>query len=80
MPFPPLPVILRCLWRFQAEAVEVVMAAPYWPIRPWFPLLIQLSSWDPVSLEREELESLGCPSKVIFHLFEARGIRAQAKL
>lgn len=48
--FPPFTVILRFQQRLRVEAVEMVVVAPYWMNRLWFPLLTQLSFRDPVPL------------------------------
>lgn len=77
--FPPLPVMLRFLQRLRAEPVEVVTIAPYWPNRPWFPLLVQLSCRDPVPLPlRPDLLSQGsvlhpCPAVLRLMVWFLRG-------
>lgn len=97
--FPPVPVILQFLRRLRTEKVVIIAVIPFWPNRPWFPLLSLLSYQDPVPLplrrgstvsrhdvtpmpilpthqgvvlEREKLESLGCPEEAIPTLLSAR--------
>ena len=77
--FPPVPVILRFLARLRMEDVEVLTIAPYWPNRPWFPLLMLLSFRDPVPLPiRPDLLSQGatlhpCPAHLHLKAWFLRG-------
>lgn len=48
--FPPLPLVLRVLLEIQAEGVTAIVIAPWWPKRPWFPMLWDLSIATPILL------------------------------
>jgi len=49
--FPPFNMIQETLLKVREEEVEeVIMVAPCWPYRPWFPLLLQLAVDKPVLL------------------------------
>lgn len=54
--FPPVALIQRVINRVRALAAEVVLVAPRWPRRPWFPELLNLSTRPPWTLPiREDL-------------------------
>lgn len=42
--FPPFSLIPRCLSKIRREKAEVVFVCPYWPSRPYFPVLLELAS------------------------------------
>lgn len=50
--FPPTPLILRFLQRLTGEEVTILAVIPYWPRRPWFTLLTQLSLCNPLALPK----------------------------
>lgn len=41
--FPPFALIPRCLTKIRRDEAEVVFICPYWPSRPYFPMLLELS-------------------------------------
>ncbi|XP_077395323.1 uncharacterized protein LOC144031774 [Festucalex cinctus] len=56
--FPPLPLIWLTLQRVLQEGHTLLLVAPFWPARTWFPLLRQLCSGEPWRLpDREDLLS-----------------------
>ena len=48
--FPPIALIPRILLKIQADGAEVLLLAPLWPRRPWFPLLLELLAGIPSRL------------------------------
>ena len=49
--FPPINLIQKTLLKIRSERVEeVIMVCPYWPNRPWFTLLLQMSIAQPIEL------------------------------
>ncbi|XP_066429301.1 uncharacterized protein [Eleutherodactylus coqui] len=58
--FPPLPLIPLLLRKLLQSTLTVIFVAPYWPKRPWFPLLRSLSVGEPFHLPtRPDLLSQG---------------------
>ena len=41
--FPPIPLIPRVLTKLQTDKASMILVAPMWPRRPWFPQLLLLS-------------------------------------
>lgn len=41
--FPPFQLIPKVLAKFRLESTELILIAPYWPKRPWFSTLMNLS-------------------------------------
>lgn len=78
--FPPTPIIFQFLQRLRWEEVEIVAIIPYWPNRPWFPLLSLLSFREPVLLPtRTDLLSQGailppCPAHLQLRAWFLRGV------
>lgn len=48
--FPPTPLIAKFLLRLKHSAALVLAVIPFWPRRPWFTTLLQLSTADPIPL------------------------------
>ncbi|XP_029998122.1 uncharacterized protein LOC115424868 [Sphaeramia orbicularis] len=48
--FPPFPLIFQTLLRVLQEGHRVLLVAPFWPARTWFPLLRRLCSGLPMRL------------------------------
>jgi hypothetical protein len=48
--FPPLALLHRVLLKARLDQPRLILVAPYWPARPWFPLLLELSRDQPVPL------------------------------
>jgi hypothetical protein len=48
--FPPIPLIPRVLQKFLQDKPELILIAPFWPRRSWFPILLQMSIADPIRL------------------------------
>jgi hypothetical protein len=48
--FPPIPLIPRVIQKFLQEKPELILIAPFWPRRPWFPILLNMSIADPIRL------------------------------
>ncbi|XP_071995315.1 uncharacterized protein [Engystomops pustulosus] len=48
--FPPITLIPRILQRLRTEQVLMVLIAPYWPKRSWFPVIQELAIANPVHL------------------------------
>ncbi|XP_037536617.1 uncharacterized protein LOC119413633 [Nematolebias whitei] len=59
--FPPLSLIWPTLQRVLEEGHRMLLVAPYWPVRPWFPLLRSLCQGVPWCLptRRDLLSQLG---------------------
>lgn len=56
--FPPLPLILSTLQRILRDGHQVLLVAPFWPARTWFPLLHSLCTGQPWRLpDRPDLLS-----------------------
>ena len=71
--FPPLPLLPLVLRKIQNEDCVIILIAPLWPRRSWFPLLLSLLVDRPVRLpERPDLLSQGRnllhPDPTAFHL------------
>ena len=64
--FPPWSIIPRVLAKLRmSRGTELTLVAPYWPQRPWFPDLLQLSLAPPVVLPN-------CPDLLFQHRFHLR--------
>jgi hypothetical protein len=48
--FPPIALINRTILKAREECKSLILIAPNWPTRPWFPLLLQSLIDDPVQL------------------------------
>jgi hypothetical protein len=49
--FPPFNLIRRMLIKLRDDQVEeAIVIVPYWPRRPWFPLLMNMACEEPVRL------------------------------
>lgn len=48
--FPPIPLILPTLLRVQREGHSMILVAPFWPGRTWFPMLRRLCCDSPMRL------------------------------
>ena len=58
--FPPVPLIPLVLHKVRREEVMLILIAPLWPNRSWFPLLLELSVERPLELPlREDLLTQG---------------------
>lgn len=75
----PTPIVLQFLQRLRWEEVEVIAIIPYWPNRPWFPLLTLLSFRELVPLPlKMDLLSQGtilhpCPAHLQLRAWFLRG-------
>ena len=50
--FPPFSLLPRILQKVALEEVDLLLVAPLWPQRPWFPLLLSLVAGIPRSLPK----------------------------
>ncbi|MCG8432340.1 MAG: hypothetical protein MJA29_14375, partial [Candidatus Omnitrophica bacterium] len=48
--FPPWKILQDVLMKIKEERVTAILIAPYWPYRPWFPLLLELATVPPIAL------------------------------
>ncbi|KAG8583453.1 hypothetical protein GDO81_008420 [Engystomops pustulosus] len=48
--FPPIPLIPKILQKLRTERVLLILIAPYWPKRSWFPVIQELAIDNPVHL------------------------------
>lgn len=79
--FPPLPLIWPTLQRVYGEGHRLLLVAPYWPARPWFPLLRRLCRGEPWQLpdRRDLLSQLGgqiwhpCPHRLKLWVWPLEG-------
>ena len=51
--FPPFPLLDKVLKKAREEKPSLILIAPNWPARPWFPDLLQLSHVPPLKLRVE---------------------------
>ena len=52
--FPPINLIQRVLIKIRSDQVEeAIVVVPFWPRRPWFPLLLSMASDHPVRFQPE---------------------------
>ena len=79
--FPPLPLLMLTLHRIATEGHTVLLVAPFWPGRLWFPMLHHLLDgvpW-PLPSRRDLLSQVGgriwhpCPSRLHLHVWPLRG-------
>ena len=64
--FPPFPLLPRVLEKINHDGANVLLLAPFWPRRPWFPLLADLLAGTPTRLlPRHDL--LNQPDSHIHH-------------
>lgn len=71
--FPPLPLLPLVLRKIREEDMIMILIAPLWPSRSWFPVLLELLVERPLELPlREDLlsqgKSLVHPDPSVFHL------------
>ncbi|XP_057701544.1 uncharacterized protein LOC130921537 [Corythoichthys intestinalis] len=79
--FPPLPLIWLTLRRVSLEGHSLLLVAPFWPARLWFPLLRSLCVGEPWCLpeRRDLLSQLGGqlwhpdPRRLRLHVWPLRG-------
>ncbi|XP_057685683.1 uncharacterized protein LOC130911993 [Corythoichthys intestinalis] len=79
--FPPLPLIWLTLRRVSLEGHSLLLVAPFWPARLWFPLLRSLCVGEPWCLpeRRDLLSQLGGqlwhpdPGRLRLHVWPLRG-------
>ena len=73
--FPPIPLVRLLLTRTQEDGHRVLLVAPRWPSRTWFPLLLSLVQGTPWKLpvRKDLLSQLGghfwCPHPEYFRLW-----------
>lgn len=48
--FPPIPLLPRVLRKIGQQKAEVLLVVPWWPCRPWFSMIQQLSREPPFLL------------------------------
>ncbi len=58
--FPPTPLIQPSLHRKRRGYYKVLLVAPNWPGRPWFPLLYKLIRGNPGVFPRDRIFSCSC--------------------
>ena len=64
--FPPISLIPRILRKIQEDRAWVLLIAPDWPRRPWFPLLLSLLDGPPVPLPQRR-DIIAQPLSGILH-------------
>ena len=58
--FPPFRLLIQALEKIRTSRITCMIIAPTWPGNPFFPLLLQMSSDDPISLgNRQDLLAQG---------------------
>lgn len=50
--FPPWIIMQEVLQKIRDDKAEIILIAPSWPNRAWYPLLIQMTVEDPLPLEQ----------------------------
>jgi hypothetical protein len=63
--FPPVALIHRVLLKARLERPRLILVAPRWQSRPWFPLLLELASGPPSPLEVGEFDLFQPGSRVV---------------
>ena len=48
--FPPWPLIGKVLQKVETDQAEIILIAPNWKARPWYPLLLELATEPPLPL------------------------------
>lgn len=79
--FPPLPLIVQTLHRVALEDHELLLVAPRWPGRVWFPTLLQLLDGEPwcLPVRADLLSQLGgqiwhpCPARLQLWVWPLKG-------
>ncbi len=58
--FPPVSLLAQTLWKLREDEEQVLLVAPHWPTRTWFPELISLTTAPPWCIPlRKDLLSQG---------------------
>ncbi len=52
--FPPWKIIGEALMKLEEDQAEMILVAPYWPTRAWYPLLLDLLIAPPIQLSQKE--------------------------
>jgi hypothetical protein len=60
---PPFSLLLRVLQKAIAEKPDLMLIAPYWPTRPWFPLLLKANALYRLPRHRLTFSFLGKPAQ-----------------
>ncbi len=70
--FPPVSLLAQTLCKVREDEEQVLLVAPYWPNRTWFP---ELGRWN-FGCHRLDLPSTKCalPAQVACPRYERRGI------
>ena len=53
--FPPFSLIQRCLQKVKEDRAQVLLVAPVWRSRPWYPILLDLLTDQPWLLPMDPL-------------------------
>ena len=83
--FPPVPLVIRTLLKIAREKVHTIIILPFWPQRPWFPLLLHMASAPPrrLPLKRDLLWQCQCvhpnPNRLQTDSLAAESTRLQAQ-
>jgi hypothetical protein len=64
--FPPWVILGEVLQKIRDDGAEIILIAPTWPTRSWFPLLLQMSREDPIPLENRR-DLLVQPLSGLYH-------------
>ena len=86
--FPPFALLPEVLQKVMTESCEMILVAPAWSGRSWFPLLLRLSSDHPrvlpcsARLLRQPGEGvfMDDPSHLHLHAWRLSGLRAESSL
>ena len=49
--FPPMAILEKVLRKAREDRANIILVAPYWPARPWFPELKALSHLPPIKIQ-----------------------------
>ncbi len=81
--FPPVSLLAQTLCKVREDEEQVLLVAPYWPNRTWFPELMLLATAPPwqITLRRDLLSQRGgtlwhpCPDLWNLHVWSLDGTR-----
>ena len=65
--YPPTGLVAKVIQKLKTHRCKMILIAPYWPEKPWFPDLLQLQTSEPLQLPARA-DLLKQPKKPIFHL------------
>lgn len=69
--FPPESLLAKALYKVQEDEESILLVAPYWPNRNWFPELMLLTTTPPWQIPlRKDLQHVMAPTPDLWNLHE----------